>query len=87
MAFAEAIAHGLPVVGTTAGAIPDTVPQGAGVLVAADDAQALSAALRRLIENPSERERLSACAREACAWQPSWAESAKLFAQAIERVL
>ena len=26
MAYAEAIAHGLPVIGTTAGAIPDTVP-------------------------------------------------------------
>ena len=31
MAYAEAIAHGLPVIGTTAGAIPDTVPAGAGV--------------------------------------------------------
>jgi glycosyltransferase involved in cell wall biosynthesis len=87
MAFAEAIAHGLPVVGTTAGAIPDTVPRGAGVLVPPDDAQTLAAALRRLIENPAERKRMSACAREACASQPSWAESAKLFAQAIERVL
>ena len=31
------IAHGLPVVGTTAGAIPDTVPADAGVLVPPDD--------------------------------------------------
>src|SRR5262249_62112596 len=30
MALAEAIAHGLPVVSTTAGAIPDTIPAGAG---------------------------------------------------------
>ena len=35
MAYAEAIAHGLPVIGTTAGAIPDTVPPDAGLLVAA----------------------------------------------------
>jgi glycosyltransferase involved in cell wall biosynthesis len=87
MAFAEAIAHRLPVVGTMAGAIPDTVPQGAGVLVPADDVQAMADSLRRLIENPAERERMSACAREACASQPSWAESARLFAQTIERVL
>jgi glycosyltransferase involved in cell wall biosynthesis len=84
MAFAEAIAHGLPVIGTTAGAIPETVPEGAGVLVPPDDAQALAAALRRLIEYPAERRRFAAGAQAASAKQPTWAASAALFAQAIE---
>ena len=84
MAFAEALAHGLPVIGTTAGAIPETVPEGAGVLVPPDDAQLLAAALRRLIENVDERRRMSACALAASTEQPTWSASAKLFAQAIE---
>ena len=49
MAYAEAIAHGLPVIGSKAGAIPDTVPAGAGLLVAPDDVGALAQALGRLI--------------------------------------
>src|SRR6185312_12246200 len=55
MAFAEALTHGLPVVGTTAGAIADTVPPNAGVLVEPNDVNALTRTLRMLIENPKER--------------------------------
>ncbi len=84
MAFSEAIAHGLPVIGTTAGAIPETVPPGAGVLVAPDDAAALALALRRLIESPDERRRLATAARAASARLPTWEESAKLFSRALE---
>jgi glycosyltransferase involved in cell wall biosynthesis len=84
MAFAEAIAHGLPVIGTTAGAIPDTVPAGAGVLVAPDDADALAFALRRVIQNPDERRRLATSARAAVRQLPTWQDSAKLFSQALE---
>jgi glycosyltransferase involved in cell wall biosynthesis len=86
MAYAEAIAHGVPVVGTQAGAIPDTVPSGAGVLVPADDTDALAGVLRRLIESPSERERVAACARAAATTFPTWPESAALFARVLEQV-
>jgi len=86
MAFAAAIAHGLPVIGTTAGAIPDTVPDGAGILVPPDDAAALARALRRLIANRGEREKLAAGARAAAARLPTWRRSAEEFARAIEAV-
>jgi glycosyltransferase involved in cell wall biosynthesis len=86
MAFAEAIAHGLPVVGTTAGAIPDTVPGGAGILVPADDAAALAQALRRLIGDDGARETLAMAARAAAARLPTWRQSAEAFARAIEAV-
>ena len=84
MAYAEAIAHGLPVVGTTAGAIPETVPAGAGVLVAPDDAEAFALALRRLIENPAERRRLAETACAAAGQLPSWRDSAAIVARALE---
>jgi glycosyltransferase involved in cell wall biosynthesis len=83
MAYAEAIAHGLPVIGTTAGAIPETVGQ-AGVLVPPDNVPALAAALRTLIESRAEREKLAAA---ACAAElPTWRGSAELFSRAIEGV-
>jgi glycosyltransferase involved in cell wall biosynthesis len=84
MGFAEAIAHGLPVIGTTAGAIPDTVPAGAGLLVPPDDVPALAAALRRLIADAGERGRLAVAARAAARKLPTWVESAALFARALE---
>ena len=83
MAYTEAIAHGLPVVGTQAGAIPDTVPPDAGVLVPPEDVGALAAVLRRLIESPDERKRLAMGARAASF--PTWSEQAAHFAHALDR--
>jgi glycosyltransferase involved in cell wall biosynthesis len=84
MAYAEAMAHGLPVIGTNAGAIPDTVPPQAGILVPPDDADALAAVLRRLIGNPLERERLAAGARAT--HFPGWAKQAARFARILDEV-
>ena len=84
MAFAQAIAYGVPVIGTTAGAIPETVPAGAGLLVPPDDVPALAAALRLLISDRDARARLAGNARAASNLLPTWAASAAVFARAIE---
>jgi glycosyltransferase involved in cell wall biosynthesis len=86
MAYAEAIAYGLPVVGTSAGAIPVTVPAGSGILVAPDDPVAIAEALRRIIEDTDERQSLGASARAAAARLPTWQASAQIFARALETV-
>ena len=86
MALTEAIAHGLPVVSTSAGAIPDTVPAGTGLLVPPNDVAALAQALRRLIGDRAERQRLAGNARRAAARLPTWHESVRLFAGAIGTV-
>jgi glycosyltransferase involved in cell wall biosynthesis len=83
MVLAEALARGLPVVSTTAGAIPDTVPDGAGLLVPPGDAQALAAALRQVISAPELRARLSAGARAARRNLRSWDEATRRFAAAL----
>jgi len=73
-------------VSTVAGAIPDTVPAGTGLLVPADDVAALSQALCYLIRDRTERQRLAMNARAAAAQLPSWQDSARLFAGAIATV-
>ena len=84
MAYAEAIAHGLPVIGTRAGAIPDTVPPDAGLLVAPGDIAALAQALRRVIGDAGLRLRLAEAARAAAPQLPTWRHSAEILARLLE---
>ena len=61
----EAMAAGLPVVATPVGAIPEAIREGEeGFLVPVQDAPALTAALRRLIDDPALRLALGAKARK-----------------------
>jgi glycosyltransferase involved in cell wall biosynthesis len=87
MAYAEAIAHGLPIVGTTGGAIPETVPASAGRLVQPGDVEALARSLREMSGTESHRRELAAGARAAAAALPSWAESGRQFGLALERLV
>jgi glycosyltransferase involved in cell wall biosynthesis len=84
MVLTEALARGLPVVSTTAGAIPDTVPAEAGVLVPPGNVPALRDALARLMDEPPWRARLAAGARAAREQLPGWPAAVARFAAALQ---
>ncbi len=82
MAYAEAIAQGLPVIGTRTGAVPDTVPPGAGILVPPEDVAALAEALRSMITDEALRARCSEAARMAP--MPTWDAAAQAFLDVLQ---
>ena len=84
MAYAEALSYALPVVGTSGGAISQTVPDSAGILTPPGDITSLTAALKLVMRDPHRREQLSLGAKEAAKKLPTWAESAKVFADVIK---
>jgi glycosyltransferase involved in cell wall biosynthesis len=83
MVIDEALAQGLPVVASRAGALAQTVPSQAGLLVPPDDEAAWRAGLSAVITDAALRARLADGARAAARRLPSWADQAALFAQAI----
>jgi glycosyltransferase involved in cell wall biosynthesis len=85
MVYAEAMAYGLPIIATTGGAIPDTVPSEAGLLVHPGDVLALTRALKTIIEDAPYRARLSSGALQAAAQKPTWDQAAGQFAAALGR--
>jgi glycosyltransferase involved in cell wall biosynthesis len=86
MAWAEAMAWGLPQVTTTAGAVAEVVPPEAGLLVPPNDAGALSAALQRLLDDPALATRLAAGARAAAARLPDWPAAVVRWETAFDRL-
>jgi len=84
MALCEALARGLPVLSTTGGAIPYTVPAEAGVLVPPGDPRALADALRALLSPRGDRlDALRAGALRAARELPDWAEAVVGFERAL----
>ncbi|RIY02192.1 glycosyltransferase [Aureimonas flava] len=86
MAFAEAMAHGLPVVGCAGGAVAEVVPPEAGRLVEPGDAAGFAEALRALLDEPALRRDLALGAWQAAQGLPTWADSARILSDALEAV-
>jgi glycosyltransferase involved in cell wall biosynthesis len=84
MAFAEALAYGLPVVATSA--VAETVPAEAALLVPPGDRAALVAALRLLLDNAQLRARLAIGAARAGAALPDWRAAVTRWIGALDRV-
>lgn len=82
MALTEALARGLPIVATAGGAVAQTVPREAGLVVPQGE---LGAALRRAVGEPALRRGLAAGARRARASLSRWPEAASRFAAILER--
>ena len=87
MAFAEALARGLPIIGTTAGAIPDTVPSDAGLLAPPGEANALARALEECIGDPALRLRMADASWRHGQKLPTWAETAQCVAETLEAIV
>ena len=86
MALAEAVARGLPVISTTGGAIPETVPAGAGRLVEPGDVDGLAAAIDAVITDPQLRDEMAAAARAAALQLPDWGLQARRFRLAVDEL-
>jgi glycosyltransferase involved in cell wall biosynthesis len=80
----EAMSAGVPVVATTAGSLPEVCRDGAD-LVAVGDTPALTAALRRVLDDPGHRAALIERGRKVAAGY-DWDVTAERFAALLARV-
>ena len=85
LAFLEAQACGVPVIGTDCGGIPDAVGRQCGFLIAQDDDKALAGILLELINDRQKCARLGAAARErvesCCTWNHYMEKMTAIWAQ------
>jgi glycosyltransferase involved in cell wall biosynthesis len=84
MVYAEAIVRGLPIIASTAGAIPDTVPQTCGILVEPENTNMLTQALEQMISNEHLRNNYRQGAMTAAEDFPTWQGSATQFRELLK---
>jgi len=86
MVVAEALARGMPVIGSATGAIPNLVGADAGLLVTPGDIDALTRALSCVLDDEALHERLAAGARRVRDRLPTWDDAADGMAALLARL-
>lgn len=84
LVFDEALSFGLPIVSCATGAVPETVPEGARLLVPPEDPEAFAGALRSLLEDPDRRSALAGHAAAAGAHLPGWTGTAAVAGTVLD---
>lgn len=81
--YAEALAHGLPVIACNVGPVPDLVGNEAAILVPPEDVGALSEALDLLLGDAARRRRMSDAARRRAESLPRWKDTVRGFHEVL----
>ena len=85
--FAEALASGLPIVGTAVGGIPDLVEHGRnGLLVPPGDVHALAGAIRYLADDPELRAEMTLRNRAKAEATLEWAQVTRRYLSIFEAI-
>jgi len=85
---AEAMACELPVVSSTAGALPEVVGKdGAGILVPPRNAPALAQAIRRLLEDPGLRRQMGQAGRRRVIDRFTWESAARQMVEVYRETI
>jgi len=86
MVVAEALARGVPVVGSATGAMPDLVGSDAGLLVPPGNVAALENALSSVLDNADVRDRMTAGARRVRDRLPTWDDAVDRMLNVLARL-
>ena len=85
--YAEALAHGVPVVACNVGPVPEVVGEEAALLVPPNDVEALRGVLDLLLKDAGLRDRMSAAARRRARELPLWEDTAAGFLRVLRELV